>query len=64
VIVSSAAYGHSGGNIPSVMLGSPRDATGNMIMIGPGASAGRPCASRTWQTSFDAFLEDDRAGRR
>jgi hypothetical protein len=36
VIVSSAVYGHSGGNIPSVMLGSPRDATSNMIMIGTG----------------------------
>jgi hypothetical protein len=36
VIVSSAVYGHSGGNIPSVMLGSRRDATGNMIMIGTG----------------------------
>ena len=36
VIVSSTVYGHSGGNIPSVMLGSRRDATGNMFMIGTG----------------------------
>jgi hypothetical protein len=36
VIVSSAVYGHSGGNIPSVMLGSRRDATANMFMIGTG----------------------------
>jgi hypothetical protein len=36
VIVSSAVYGHGGGSIPSILLGSPRDATGNMIMIGTG----------------------------
>ena len=35
VIVSSAVYGNSGGNIPTI-LPSPRDATGNMIMIDTG----------------------------
>jgi len=36
VIVSSAVYGNGGGDIPGLLLGSPRDAAGNMIMIGSG----------------------------
>ena len=36
VIVSSAVYGDGGGDIPGLLLGSPRDAAGNMIMIGSG----------------------------
>jgi nucleoside-diphosphate-sugar epimerase len=36
VIVSSVAYGDGGGGIPGVLLGSPRDAAGNLIMLGDG----------------------------
>jgi len=36
VIVSSVAYGDGGGGIPGVLLSSPRDAAGNLIMLGDG----------------------------
>jgi nucleoside-diphosphate-sugar epimerase len=36
VIVSGTAYGDGGGGVPGVLLGSPRDADGNLIMLGTG----------------------------
>jgi nucleoside-diphosphate-sugar epimerase len=36
VIVSSVAYGDGGGGLPGVLLGSPRDEDGNLIMLGSG----------------------------
>ncbi len=36
VIVSSVAYGDRGGGIPGLLLGSPRDDDGNLIMLGTG----------------------------
>src|SRR4029453_13920690 len=36
VVVSSVAYGDGGGGIPGVLLGSPRDNQGNLIMLGTG----------------------------
>ncbi len=36
VIVSGVAYGHGGGGIPGLLLGSPRDDAGNLIMLGSG----------------------------
>ena len=36
VIVSSTAYGDGGGGIPGVLLNSPRDDDGNLIMLGSG----------------------------
>jgi nucleoside-diphosphate-sugar epimerase len=36
VIVSSIAYGHGGGGLPGLLLGSPRDDAGNLVMIGSG----------------------------
>jgi nucleoside-diphosphate-sugar epimerase len=36
VIVSSVAYGDGGGGLPGLLLGSPRDAEGNLIMVGSG----------------------------
>jgi nucleoside-diphosphate-sugar epimerase len=36
VIVSSLAYGDGGGGIPGLLLGSPRDDAGNLIMLGTG----------------------------
>jgi nucleoside-diphosphate-sugar epimerase len=36
VIVSSVAYGDGGGGIPGLLLGSPRDGDGNLIMLGTG----------------------------
>ena len=36
VPVSGSAYGDAGGGIPGLVLGSPRDDAGNLIMIGEG----------------------------
>jgi nucleoside-diphosphate-sugar epimerase len=36
VPVSSVAYGDGGGGLPGLMLASPRDADGNLIMLGTG----------------------------
>ena len=50
VIVSGSAYGDGGGGIPGLLLGSPRDADGNLIMIGSGA--------QHWPTVHVADLAD------
>ena len=36
VIASSVAYGDGGGGVPGVLLGSPRDDAGSLIMLGTG----------------------------
>lgn len=36
VPISSVAYGDGGGGVPGVLLGSPRDEDGNLIMLGTG----------------------------
>jgi nucleoside-diphosphate-sugar epimerase len=36
VIVSTLAYGDGGGGVPGLLLGSPRDDAGNLVMIGSG----------------------------
>lgn len=36
VIVSGVAYGDAGGAVPGLLLGSPRDNAGNLIMLGAG----------------------------
>jgi nucleoside-diphosphate-sugar epimerase len=50
VIVSGTAYGDGGGGVPGVLLGSPRDEAGNLIMIGTG--------EQHWATVHVADLAD------
>jgi nucleoside-diphosphate-sugar epimerase len=50
VIVSSVAYGDGGGGIPGLLLGSPRDGAGNLIMLGTG--------QQHWSTVHVADLAD------
>jgi len=50
VIVSSVAYGDGGGGIPGLLLGSPRDDAGNLIMLGTG--------QQHWSTVHAADLAD------
>jgi nucleoside-diphosphate-sugar epimerase len=50
VVVSGTAYGDGGGGIPGVLLGSPRDAAGNLIMLGSG--------QQHWATVHVADLAD------
>jgi nucleoside-diphosphate-sugar epimerase len=50
VIVSSIAYGDGGGGLPGLLLGSPRDDAGNLIMVGSG--------EQHWATVHVADLAD------
>ena len=50
VIVSGVAYGDGGGGIPGLLLGSPRDGAGNLIMLGTG--------EQHWPTVHVADLAD------
>jgi len=50
VIVSSVAYGDGGGGVPMLLLGSPRDDAGNLIMLGSG--------QQHWSTVHVADLAD------
>src|SRR4051795_6253186 len=50
VILSGVAYGDGGGGIPGLLLGSPRDDAGNLIMLGTG--------QQHWSTVHVADLAD------
>jgi nucleoside-diphosphate-sugar epimerase len=50
VIVSGVAYGDGGGGVPGLLLGSPRDDAGNLIMLGTGR--------QHWSTVHVADLAD------
>jgi nucleoside-diphosphate-sugar epimerase len=50
VIVSGTAYGEGGGALPGLVLGSPRDELGNLIMLGSG--------QQRWTTVHVADLAD------
>ena len=50
VVVSGVAYGDGGGGMPGLLLGSPRDKQGNLIMLGTG--------QQHWSTVHVADLAD------
>ena len=50
IIVSGVAYGDGGGGLPGLLLGSPRDDAGNLIMLGSG--------QQHWSTVHVADLAD------
>jgi nucleoside-diphosphate-sugar epimerase len=50
VVVSGVAYGDGGGGVPGVLLGSPHDDAGNLIMLGTG--------QQHWATVHVADLAD------
>ena len=50
VLVSGVAYGDGGGGIPGLLLASPRDDAGNLIMLGTG--------QQHWPTVHVADLAD------
>jgi nucleoside-diphosphate-sugar epimerase len=50
VIESSVAYGDGGGGLPGLLLGSPRDEAGNLVMLGTGG--------QRWPTVHVADLAD------
>ena len=61
VIVSSVAYGDGGGGIPGLLLGSPRDPAGNLIMVGTGRQRWSTVHVADLAVAFRRVLEDDSA---
>lgn len=61
VIVSSVAYGDGGGGIPGVLLGSPLNEAGDLIMVGNGQQHWSSVHVADLADFFRRVLEDDRA---
>ncbi len=61
VIVSAVAYGDGGGGIPGLLLGSPRDDAGNLIMLGTGQQHWPTVHVADLADAFRRALEDDAA---
>jgi nucleoside-diphosphate-sugar epimerase len=61
VIVSSTAYGDGGGGTPGILLGSPRDDSGNLIMLGTGQQHWSTVRVADLADFFVRVLEDDSA---
>jgi nucleoside-diphosphate-sugar epimerase len=61
VIVSSVAYGDGGGGMPGLLLGSPRDESGNLIMLGTGQQHWSTVHAADLADFFRRALEDDSA---
>jgi nucleoside-diphosphate-sugar epimerase len=61
VIVSSVAYGDGGGGIPGLLLGSPRDDAGNLVMLGTGRQRWPTVHVADLANVFRLVLEDNSA---
>jgi nucleoside-diphosphate-sugar epimerase len=61
VIVSSVAYGDGGGGIPALILNSPRDDDGNLIMLGTGRQHWSTIHVADLASFFRSVLESDSA---
>ena len=61
VIVSSVAYGDGGGAVPGLLLGSPRDEAGNLIMLGTGQQHWSTVHAADIADFFRRALEDESA---
>ena len=61
VIVSGLAYGDGGGGVPGLLLGSPRDEAGNLIMVGSGQQHWPTVHAADLADFFRRVLEDDSA---
>jgi nucleoside-diphosphate-sugar epimerase len=61
VIVSGTAYGDAGGGIPGMLLGSPRDDAGNLIMLGSGNQHWSTVHAADLANFFRLVLEHDSA---
>jgi nucleoside-diphosphate-sugar epimerase len=61
VVVSSTAYGDGGGGLPGLLLGSPRDDEGNLIMLGTGRQHWSTVHVADLADFFRRVLEDDSA---
>jgi NAD dependent epimerase/dehydratase family enzyme len=61
VIGSGTAYGDGGGGVPGVLLASPRDSDGNLIMLGTGRQHWATVHVADLANIFRRVLEDDSA---
>jgi nucleoside-diphosphate-sugar epimerase len=61
VIVASLAYGDGGGGVPGLLLASPRDENGNLIMLGTGQQHWSTVHVADLANFFRRVLEDDSA---
>lgn len=61
VVLSSVAYGDGGGGLPGILLGSPRDAAGKLIMLGTGQQHWPTVHAADLANFFRRVLEDDSA---
>jgi nucleoside-diphosphate-sugar epimerase len=61
VIESSTAYGDGGGGIPGLLLGSPRDDAGNLIMLGDGRQHWSTVHVADLANAFRLALENESA---
>src|SRR4051812_42300063 len=61
VIVSSLAYGDGGGGVPGLLLGSPRDDAGNLVMLGTGRQHWSTVHVADLANAFRRVLEDGSA---
>jgi nucleoside-diphosphate-sugar epimerase len=62
VMVSGVAYGDGGGGTPGLLLGSPRDDAGNLIMLGTGQQHWPTVHVADLADAFRRVVEDDSAG--
>jgi nucleoside-diphosphate-sugar epimerase len=61
VIAPGVAYGDGGGGVPGLLLGSPRDDAGNLIMLGSGQQRWATVNVLDLADFFRRVLEDDSA---
>jgi nucleoside-diphosphate-sugar epimerase len=61
VVVSGVAYGDGGGGIPGLLLGSPRDADGRLVMLGTGRQHWSTVHASDLADFFRRALEDESA---
>jgi nucleoside-diphosphate-sugar epimerase len=61
VIVATTAYGDGGGGLPGLLLGSPRDDAGHLIMLGTGQQHWSTVHVADLADFFRRALEDDSA---
>jgi len=61
VIAPGVAYGDGGGGVPGLLLGSPRDAAGNLIMLGTGRQHWATVHVADIADFFRRALEDESA---
>ena len=61
VVVAGVAYGDGGGAIPGLLLGSPRDADGRLVMLGSGQQHWSTVHAADLADFFRRALEDESA---